>query len=282
MYELFHNKVNSNYFIVNIKLKFPESNDNQMIHINLNNNKNKDNILLNYSKIVNKSLTKYKNKYINIIRKWIQNILDKYALLYNSVLFVTNLNYDTVRVFLYFNPLSYSNMDQKHVIYLTDMINYDSLCKLNINDFIKLFEIDKLNLLIDLELDIIKPNLDSDGSSEELDSHNHTFDIIDYEDVDKHHITDLQLNKKQENVFLHHRYNIIKIVGVSGVNKLTFINEINKLATLEKGNVYQNQYHTNYDTELYVKIKENNKHIWVAYEKNTNIQNIIQLVNNSQ
>ena len=31
MYKLLHNKTNSNYFIINMKLKFPESSDNQII-----------------------------------------------------------------------------------------------------------------------------------------------------------------------------------------------------------------------------------------------------------
>ena len=114
MYELLHNKINSNYFIVNIKLKFPESNDNQMIHVNFKNN----DVIFNYNNLTNKSMLKLKNKYISIIRKWIQNILDQYSLLYNSVLYITNLNYDTIRIFIYFNPLSYSNMDNKYAIYL--------------------------------------------------------------------------------------------------------------------------------------------------------------------
>lgn len=278
MYELLHNKINSNYFIVNIKLKFPESNDNQMIHVNFKNN----DVIFNYNNLTNKSMLKLKNKYISIIRKWIQNILDQYSLLYNSVLYITNLNYDTIRIFIYFNPLSYSNMDNKYAIYLTDMINYDSLCKLNILDFIKLFHIDKLNLLIDLEFDIIKPHMDSDSSldgSDELDQNKHAFDIIDYNYFDKSNINDAQLNKKQEHLFLHHRYNIIKIVGVSGINKLTFLNEIQKISIIEKGHIYPHNYHKNYDTELYVKIKENNKHMWISYEKNTKLHNILQLIN---
>jgi hypothetical protein len=285
MYELLHNKTNSNYFIINIKLKFPESGDNQMIHVNLKKNENSthNDIVFNYNNLTNKSILKLKNKYINVIRKWIQNILDQYSLLYNSVLYITNLNYDTIRIFIYFNPLNYSNMDNNYAIYLTDMIKYDSLCKLNILEFIKLFQIEKLNLLIDLEFDIIKPHMDTDsssGSSDESDNtNNHTFDIIDYDYFDKSNISDVQLNKKQEHLFLHHRYNIIKIVGVSGINKLTFLNEIQKISIIEKGNIYPHNYHKNYDTELYVKIKENNKHMWISYEKNTKLQYILQLIN---
>ena len=282
MYELLQNTINSNYFIINIKLKFPESSENQMIHVNLKNNDNSTNndIVFNYNNKTNKSILKLKNKYINVIRKWIQNILDQYSLLYNSVLYITNLNYDTIRIFIYFNPLSYSNMDNNYAIYLSDMINYDSLCKLNILDFIKLFQIEKLNLLIDLEFDIIKPHMDTDSSSDESEhTNNQTFDIIDYDYFDKSNISDVQLNKKQEHLFLHHRYNIIKIVGVSGINKAAFINELQKISIIEKGNIYPHNYHKNYDTELYVKIKENNKHMWISYEKNTKLQDIIQLIN---
>lgn len=275
MYELLHNKTNSNYFIINIKLQFPEFNDNQTIHVSSNDNNTSHLIFYNKDTIV-----KFKNKYINVIRKWIQNILDKYSLLYNSVLFITNLNYDTIRIFIYFNPLRYSNMDNQHAIYLTDMINYDSLCDININDFIKLFQIEKLNLLIDLELNIIKHTLDSDSSSDESDVINYNFDIIDYDYFDKNNITQNQLNKKCEHLFNHHRYNIIKVIGISGVNKLTFLNEINKVSIIKKGNIYIHHLHNNYDTELYVKIKENNKHLWISYEKNINIQNIIQLILN--
>ena len=285
MYKLLHNKTNSNYFIINMKLKFPESSDNQIIHVNFKNKDNSTNndVVFNYNNLTNKSILKLKNKYINVIRKWIQNILDQYSLLYDSVLYITNLNYDTIRIFIYFNPLSYSNMDNHYAIYLTDMIKYDSLCKLNILEFIKLFQIDKLNLLIDLEFDIIKPHMDIDSSScssdESDNTNNYTFNIIDYDYFDKSHISDVQLSKQQENLFLHHRYNIIKIVGISGINTSTFLNEIKKISIIEKGNIYPHNYHNNYDTELHVKIKENNKHMWISYEKNTQLANILQLLN---
>lgn len=274
MYELLHNKTNSNYFIINVKLQFPEISETQTIQVSSDKINNK---ILHYG---NDTIVKFKHKYIYIIRKWIQNILDQYSLLYNSVLFITNLNYDTIRIFIYFNPLSYSHMDNKHAIYLTNMINYESLCNIKINDFIKLFQIEKLNLLIELELNIIKQTLDSDSSSEESDTINHNFDIIDYDYFDKYNMTKTQLNKKCEHLFNHHRLDIIKIIGISGVNKITFINEIHKILIIQQGNLYRHNLHNNYDTELFVKIKENNKHVWVSYEKNKNIQNIIQLIFN--
>ena len=67
--------------------------------------------------------------------------------------------------------------------------------------------------------------------------------------------------------------------SVKPENKSTFLNEIQKISIIEKGNIYPHNYHTNYDTELYVKIKENNKHMWISYEKNTQLPNILQLLN---
>jgi hypothetical protein len=144
MFNLIHNKINSNYFIINIKLNFPKPFDSNE----------------NYNYI------NFKKKYIIIIEKWIKNILDKYSLMSNWVLYITNLNFNTIRIFIYLNSLNYSNMDDKHLIYLSDMINYETMFKLNIHDLSKLFSIDKLNLLIDLELGLIKTNLDEDSHEE--------------------------------------------------------------------------------------------------------------------
>jgi hypothetical protein len=251
MFELVHNKINSNYFIFNIKLKFPEINE----------------------QTNTKLLLRFKNKYNIIIKKWIQNILDQYSLLYNTILIISNLNYDTIRVFISLMPLTYSNMDNKNVIYLSDMINYESISKLNIYQLIKLFYLDKLNLLIDLEFDIIKPHLDTDSSSSD---DNNTFDFIDYDYFNKKDINNTQNIKQQELNYIHNRYNVIQIIGISGVTKNTFINEINKLSILEQGNFYFNSLHNIYNNDIYIKIKENNKHIWVNYNDNLdNIKNLL-------
>lgn len=299
MFELLNNSVNSNYFIINIKLKFPEYGEDNIINLKY------------YDK---NGIINFKNAYISIIRKWVQNILDQYSLLYNVVLYIANLNYDTIRVFIYFNPLSYSNMDKKFSIYLTDMINYDTLCKLNMKEFTNMFRIEKLHLLIDLEFEIIKPSLDTDEDSDDSSSSNdsissndliesmdyynkkndkntvnnnkkkddeiieHHFDIIEYEHFEQSHITKSQIIKQEKDFLIRNRFNIIQTIGISGINKITFLNEINKISMLERGNIYSHPYHTNYDTELYIKIKENNEHIWIPYQKNINLQNIIKLI----
>lgn len=144
MFDLIHNKVNSIYFIINIKLNFPD--------------------LLNSD--IDDNYINLKKKYKIVIEKWIKNILDQYSLMSNWVIYIANFNFNTFRIFIYLNSVNYTNMDDKNLIYLSDMINYETMFKLNINDFSKLFHIDKLNLLIDLELGLIKNNLDDSSNDE--------------------------------------------------------------------------------------------------------------------
>jgi len=276
MFNLIHNKVNSNYFIINIKLHFPNSN-------NLN--------------IYNECID-LKKKYLIIIKKWIMNILDRYSIMSNWILYITNLNFNTVRIFIYLNSLNYNNMDDKNLIYLSDMKNYETLFKINILEFSKLFHIEKLNLLIDLEFNLIKPNLeelsddsdsldsldslddsnDSDSSNNVDDLNNlddsvniqvnnnvkqlNSFDIIDFNYFTKNQLSKSQLVKQYNELCINERYNIITDIGISGLNKVTFFNELKKLNYIHNSNIYSNKYFNIYNYNLYTKIKENNKCYW--------------------
>ena len=293
MFNLIHNKINSNYFIINIKLNFPKPFDSNE----------------NYNYI------NFKKKYIIIIEKWIKNILDKYSLMSNWVLYITNLNFNTIRIFIYLNSLNYSNMDDKHLIYLSDMINYETMFKLNIHDLSKLFSIDKLNLLIDLELGLIKTNLDEDSNEENSsddesfinlftnnlinnsnnDSNNNsnnnleepksltkinTFDIIDFNYFTKHQLSNKQLMKQYEELCINNRFNIISDIGISGLNKVTFFNELSKLNCIQQSNLYSNKSFNIYSFDLYTKIKENNKFYWIKYNSNDLNNQVISLIFN--
>ncbi len=232
MIEIKHNNINSNYFIINFKLNR---------HINAD------------------------DKYIIIIKKWIQNILDKYLIMSNWVIYIKNLNYKYFRIFIYLNSLNYSNMDNENLIYLTDMINYENIFKINIKDFVRFFNTNELELLINLELNIIDSNLDDESSSEENDCT--AFDII-----------DLHFSESSENKQFIKKF--ISKIGVSGLNKVTFFNELLKLVYIGTpyNNIYSNNQSSNstFNDIIFTKIKENNKYYWVDYNENEiNNKNII-------
>lgn len=276
MFDLIHNKVNSNYFIVNIKLDFLEYNLFQSIETTIH----------------------IKQKYIIIIKKWIQNILDSHSKNSNWIIYIQNLNFNTVRIFIYLNSLYYSTMDDDNLIYITDMINYENIFKINIHDFSNLFTIHKLNLLIDLEFEIIKPSLDFDNGSysssnsystssenSSISSSNNSYEIDTYDLIDDDYIDYFKNSEHiiKEKIYLNKitndRNKIIKKIGISGINKVTFFNELNKLNFIKVDNsensLYFNVDHNIYDSYGYAKIKENKIYYWVKINNNSEISTLL-------
>ena len=296
-----HNNVNSNYFIINIKFDF--------------------NTNLIYD--INKYIT-IKNQYLIIIQKWIKTILNKYSIMSNWVVYIKNLNFEYFRVFIYLNSLNYSNMDTKNIIYLTDMINYENIFKINIKDFVKHFNISELKVLIDLELKLISDSLseasnslsevsislseasnslseDSNSLSEASNSLSeasnslseasnlNTFNIIDMHFFEMNQLSieqknNLQISKFDE-MINNNKYKFITDIGISGINKVTFINELLKLLYINNSYdtcIYFNNTHNIYNDKLFTKIKEKNKFYWVDYNENDiNIKyNLLKLLFN--
>jgi hypothetical protein len=62
----------------------------------------------------------------------------------------------------------------------------------------------------------------------------------------------------------------IKSIGVSGVNKNTFIYELKKIHLLKHSDIYYNQKHNLFDNQIFKKIKENNKYYWILYDDSLN------------
>lgn len=251
MINIIHNKINSNYFIINIKLD-------KLSNIFINNKNNK-------------------HKYFIIIKKWIKSILDKYSIMSNWVVYIKNLNYCYFRIFIYLNSLNYSNMDEKNIIYLNDMINYENIFKINIKDFIKLFNADELKLFIDLEFKIIDNNFNSISSnnsngSEEINTElngefTNSFDIIDlnFFNIDK--LQNQKIISHKEFISSNKKY-IITDIGISGLNKVTFFNELLKVLQLNNTDIYYDKEYNIYNDDLFSKIKENNKFYWIDYINN--------------
>jgi hypothetical protein len=75
------------------------------------------------------------------------------------------------------------------------------------------------------------------------------------------------------NKITNDRNKIIKKIGISGINKVSFFNELNKLNFIKLDNsensLYFNVDHNIYDSYGYAKIKENNSHYWVKINNNS-------------
>ncbi len=234
---LINNQINSKYIIINIKLDFS-----------------------------NNETIKYKYNYYKIIINWLKLSLDKYLLIYNWIFYIQNLNYDTIRIFLFTTHDNYPNMDNYNLIYLTNNFKHTT-DNININNLEKLFDISELKIIINQEFELIKKTLSSASSNEndaELKIINDSNNIIndyynDYAIINKKsNIYDIKINAIEQKI------NIVKI-GMSGTNKLTFISELKKINTLQVSKIYYNDKHNIYNNNIFQKIKENNKFYWVEY-----------------
>lgn len=276
MLELVQNSINSEYIIINIKLEF---NDLEPI---------------NYKKI-----------YYNIICEWIKCILDKYNKIYNWTFYINNLNYKIIRVFLLIDKYNYPNMDDNNLIYTTNAFEFYNKNDINILELCKNFNIEDLNIIILKEFEIIKNNLDStksicssiesNNSSEinipinyvmenhfnynnkeinNLDEVNNLDEINEFEEVNEFeeiNIKSNNLTNSNENLIKKKIIPVPKIenihsIGVSGVNKNTFIYELKKINVLKHSDIYYNKYHNIFNNQLFKKIKENNKYYWILYD----------------
>ena len=266
MLELIHNSINSEYIIINFKLEFNEL----------------DSI-------------EYKKVYYNIILEWIKLILNNYKIVLNWTFYINNLNYNTIRIFLLIDKYNYPNMDDGNIIYITNAFEFYNKNDINILDLSKLFNINELKVIIEQEFNNIKNNLNSTKSNcsslssdssliqmsidniiedhfdeinkfNESNESNETNETNETNEINKPNETN-EINKPNEikNINLPETHNI-KAIGLSGVNKNTFIHELKKINILKHSDIYYNKKHNIFNNQIYKKIKENNKYFWILYD----------------
>lgn len=246
MLELIHNSINSEYIIINFKLEFDEI-----------------------------DTIEYKKVYYNIISEWIKLILDKYKIVFNWTFYINNLNYNTIRIFLLIDKYNYPNMDDSKLIYISNAFEFYNKNDINILDLSKLFNIDELKVIIEQEYNNIKNNLNStksncssvssDGSLIKMPIDNIIEDHFDeFNKVNKSNKKEI-INETNETNNSTKKCNIIAI-GLSGVNKNTFIHELKKINVLKHSDIYYNKKHNIFNNQIYKKIKENNKYFWILYD----------------
>ncbi len=244
MLELINNSVNSEYIIINFKLDFNE------------------NDTLNY-----------KDTYYIVICEWIKIILDKYKNIFNWTFYINNLNYQVIRVFILIDKYNYPNMDNQKIIYITNAFEFYNKNDINIIDLSKQFNIEDLKILLLQEINNINNNLDSNESNSSSDGSLITMPIEVFgnyfENKDKN--IEHKLIKEQSNNYK------INSIGLSGVNKNTFIYELKKINVLKHTNIYYNKNHNIFKNQIYKKIKENNKFYWILYDDYLN-----EIYNNSE
>lgn len=247
MLELIHNSINSEYIIINFKLEFDDI-----------------------------DTIEYKKVYYNIISEWIKLILDKYKIVLNWTFYINNLNYNTIRLFLLIDKYNYPNMDENNIIYITNAFEFYNKNDINILDLSKLFNINELKIIIEQEFNNIKNNLNStksncssissDGSLVQMPINNIIEDHFD--EFNKVLIADNSndINKNIINEYNKDNKCNIKAIGLSGVNKNTFIHELKKINVLKHSDIYYNKKHNIFNNQIYKKIKENNKYFWILYD----------------
>lgn len=247
MLELIHNSINSEYIIINFKLEFDDI-----------------------------DTIEYKKVYYNIISEWIKLILDKYKIVLNWTFYINNLNYNTIRLFLLIDKYNYPNMDENNIIYITNAFEFYNKNDINILDLSKLFNINELKIIIEQEFNNIKNNLNStksncssissDGSLVQMPINNIIEDHFD--EFNKVLIGDNSndINKNIINEYNKDNKCNIKAIGLSGVNKNTFIHELKKINVLKHSDIYYNKKHNIFNNQIYKKIKENNKYFWILYD----------------
>ncbi len=253
MLELIHNSVNSEYIIINFKLQFDEL-----------------------------DTIEYKKVYYNIISEWIKLILDKYKIVFNWTFYINNLNYNTIRIFLLIDKYNYSNMDDSSIIYISNAFEFYNKNDINIIDLSKLFNIDELKIIIEQEFNNIKNNLNSTKSNCSSISSDGSLIKMPIDNIIENHFDEFnEMNKIKENTDIIEKNNIkedtikdinisdkhnIKAIGLSGVNKNTFIYELKKINILKHSDIYYNKKHNIFNNQIYKKIKENNKYFWILYD----------------
>lgn len=244
----YNNNIDSKYIIINIKLLF-----NELTPIN------------------------YKFIYFNIILNWLKVTLDKYLLIYNWIVFIQNLNYNKIRIFLFTNDDNYPNMDINNLIYITNNFKHINNT-INIKTLEQLFDENELKIIINQEFQIIKNSLSSSTSSNEdsentnkiqnniINDYYNEYTIINNLEDNENSILNIKINSIEQ------ESNLIGL-GLSGVNKITFISELNKLYSLQFSNIYYHKKHNIYNNIILKKIKENNKFYWVEYNKSNDLNN---------
>ena len=84
---------------------------------------------------------------------------------------------------------------------------------------------------------------------------------------------ELLRDKMYINKITNDRNKIIKEIGISGINKVSFFNELNKLNHINFQKSDESLYfhidHNIYDSYAYTKINENNIYHWIKINNNT-------------
>lgn len=241
--KIINNKIDSEYMIVNIKLNF-------------NNNDN---------------LT-YKKQYFNSIKEWIKLTLDKYIVLYNWIYFINNFNFDTIRIFIFIDPITSPNMDDNKLIFLTNNFTFADR-KINIKNLSNLFNLEEFKIIIQQQCKLINQHsLSSSNESQISDLINTDYNLYDnnldyqgYTLINNQLINNINMSRLDNSN--PYSLNNIYSIGISGINKNTFISELKKINTIKYSNIYYNSKHNIYNYNLLKKIKENNEFYWVDFNQ---------------
>lgn len=220
----------------------------------LHNNQNSEYIIINFKikeiKDINFELI---NKYYYTITEWVKQILDNYDKNLNWKFYICNLNFKKIRVFITIDKQLYAKTDKDtNSIYISNYsYNYHH------------FEI-LLNVILN---QIDKKHFEILFKCKSYD--NMTFDYDSESESENESISDfdnLENNNKNINI---NKYDLIEIIGLSGISKETFISELYKIPLL-KNSHYNSEYSSEsiFNNDIYSKIYENNKYEWIITNNN--------------